>query len=109
MQGLQNVTMLIVFALGILAPPALAQEQSAELTAPVRLEADGIPIDTGKYIGHSGPLVYDYDGDGKQDVLVGNFRGHIQVYRNVGTKTQPKLEAQGLLEAGEGTLKIKNW
>ena len=42
---------------------------------PVRLEAAGKPIDT--EVGHAAPLVYDFDGDGVQDLLVGQFGGGV--------------------------------
>lgn len=63
-----------------------------ELAPPVRLEADGRPIDTD--IGHAAPCVADFDGDGVQDLLVGQFgQGILWIYRNVGTNAEPKLAA----------------
>jgi hypothetical protein len=63
-----------------------------ELAAPVRLEAAGKPIDT--EVGHAAPFVCDFDGDGVQDLLVGQFGGGILwIYRNEGTNARPKLAA----------------
>ena len=57
---------------------------------PVRLQADGKPIDT--EIGHAAPFVADFDGDGVRDLLVGQFGGGILwIFRNDGTDTKPKL------------------
>jgi hypothetical protein len=65
---------------------------SPDLEPPVRLEAAGKPIDT--EIGHASPLVCDFDGDGVQDLLVGQFGdGQLWIYHNEGTNTQPKLAA----------------
>jgi len=65
----------------------------AELAPPVRIEAAGKPIDTGG-LGHAAPCVADIDGDGIQDLLVGQFSGgSLWVYRNEGTNAQPKLAA----------------
>ena len=65
---------------------------SAELAEPVRLEAAGKPIDT--EIGHAAPFVYDFDGDGLKDLLVGQFgEGLLRIYRNEGTNSEPKLAA----------------
>jgi hypothetical protein len=59
---------------------------------PVRLEAAGKPIDTA--VGHAAPLVVDFDGDGKNDLLVGQFGdGLLWIYKNVGTNAQPRYAA----------------
>ena len=76
---------------------------------PIRLEADGSPIDSGEYVAHSGPMLADYDGDGLVDLWVGNFRGHVQLFRNVGTAQAPEYTTEGLLEAEGETVRIKNW
>ncbi|HZU97359.1 MAG TPA: hypothetical protein VFF73_11730 [Planctomycetota bacterium] len=65
---------------------------SPELCEPVRLEADGKPIDT--EVGHAAPFVCDWFGDGKKDLLVGQFGGGVLwIYRNTGTNESPKLAA----------------
>ena len=43
------------------------------------------------------------------DLLVGNFKGHIQVYANVGEVRAPRFESRGLLQANGEDLKIHNW
>jgi hypothetical protein len=69
-----------------------AGESSEELAAPVRLEAAGKPIDTD--IGHAAPFVGDFDGDGVNDLLVGQFgEGMLWIYRNENTNAEPKLAA----------------
>lgn len=104
------MTLLALSCLGI----ALALAHPAELRAqrlapPVRLEADGAPIDTGESIAHAGPLVADFDHDGTPDLLVGNFRGTIQLYKNVGTAAAPRYESKGLLQAAGEDVRIHNW
>jgi len=76
---------------------------------PVRLKAGDEFVDTRAYVAHTGPLLYDYDGDGKTDLLVGNFRGSIQLFRNVGTREAPVYESKGLLQADGKDVKIPNW
>jgi hypothetical protein len=39
----------------------------------------------------AGPCVADWDGDGKLDLLLGCQDGSVSLYRNIGTKTEPKL------------------
>jgi hypothetical protein len=69
------------------------------LAKPVRLEAAGKLIDVA--IGHAAPFVADWDGDGRQDLLVGQFgEGKLWIHRNAGTKGAPQLEAGVLFEAG---------
>jgi hypothetical protein len=96
-------------SLQVCALAAAAAAQAPALDEPVRLEADGKVIDTVKYIGHSGPLFCDQDGDGRQDLLVGNFKGHVQVFRNVGTAQEPKFADQGLLQAEGKDVFVHNW
>lgn len=76
---------------------------------PVRLKAGEELIDTGKHIGHAGPAIADLDNDGKPDLLVGNFSGRFQVYKNVGTRGEPVYEDKGLLMAEGSEVKIPNW
>lgn len=78
---------------GILGVTVLAANAFAgDLAPPVRIEADGKPIDT--EVGHASPYVADWDGDGKQDLLVGQFGGGVLwIFKNTGTNAAPKLAA----------------
>jgi hypothetical protein len=81
----------LILALAGVAPPA-ADDPARELAPPVLLEAGGKPIDTD--VGHAAPFVGDFDGDGVNDLLVGQFGdGILWVYKNVGTNAHPKLAA----------------
>jgi len=71
-----------------------------DLSPPVRLEAAGQVIESGK-VGHAAPFVGDFDGDGKPDLLVGQFDGGLlRVYRNEGTAAAPRLAAGQDFKAG---------
>jgi hypothetical protein len=70
----------------------LAPSGDAAFESPVRLEAEGVPVRV-ESPGYAAPCWADLDGDGKKDLLVGQFhQGKIRVYRNLG---------DGKLAAGE--------
>ena len=104
-----------------LAGPVLAQ--SNELQPPVRILANGKPIDV--TTGHAAPYVLDFDGDGVRDLLVGEFgngefpvdqlpakleegwktpdafaNGRLRIYKNRGTDAEPRFEDFVFLQAG---------
>jgi hypothetical protein len=58
--------------------------------APRKLEAAGRPI-KGSHHGDAQPVAADWDGDGLLDLIVGWGDGSVVWYRNVGSKTEPKL------------------
>jgi hypothetical protein len=57
---------------------------------PRKLEAGGRPIQ-GPHHGDSQPVAADWDGDGLLDLIVGWGDGSVVWYRNVGSRTEPKL------------------
>jgi hypothetical protein len=94
---------------GLALAAAFQGKPAATFDPPVRLKAGDAFIDTGADIAYSGPQVFDLDGDGKKDLLVGTFRGHVQVFRNVGTNEARVFEAKGNLEADGKVVEIPNW
>lgn len=93
----------IAAVIGAIVAGCFAFEKGAadEFLPPVRLEAAGKAIDTEG--GHAAPYVGDFDGDGKQDLLVGQFGtddGLLSIYRNVGANDRPKFAAAERFTAG---------
>ena len=92
--------------LGVLSPVHASDTNGAgSLAEPFRVEADGKPIDV--EVGHAAPFVGDFDGDGKPDLLVGQFDGgKLRVYRNTGTACAPKFDTYTYFVAGGQTGRV---
>lgn len=57
---------------------------AAEFEPPVRVKADGAPVRV-EAPGYAYPCLADLDGDGKKDLLVGQFaKGKIRVHKGLG-------------------------
>ncbi len=102
----------------ILIAGSVAAQDARDLEPPRRLEAAGRPIDV--TTGHAAPYVYDFDGDGVRDLLVGEYGvgsfpkerlpenrrdqdfevSKLRIYRNLGTDSAPRFEGFKYLEAG---------
>ena len=84
----------LALALGL-----LAAAEAAEFQPGVKLQADGKPIDV--EIGHLVPCFVDWNGDGKRDLIIGQFAsGKIRLYLNQGTDTAPVFKDFSYLQAG---------
>jgi hypothetical protein len=72
----------LLAALGLFCGAALGS--AAEFEPPVRLKADGVAVRV-ESPGFAFPCLADMDGDGKLDLLVGQFsKGKIQVFKGLG-------------------------
>jgi hypothetical protein len=73
--------------LALLAAAVFAQ--TPVFDAPVALEANGTPINVGTG-GNASPFMVDWNGDGKQDLLLGQYlSGKVRFYENIGEDTAP--------------------
>lgn len=73
---------------------------SSELEEPIPVRVAGCPLDV-EHSGHAAPCVADFDGDGVNDLLVGEFyQGRLRVYRNVGTNAEPSFEDYFVFQDG---------
>jgi hypothetical protein len=75
--------------------PAL--EGTPRLDGGTTLQAGGVDIDVGI---RATPIVNDWDGDGKKDILVGNWEGNVTIYLNEGTDAAPVFNSSSLLQVG---------
>lgn len=76
----------------------LASSTMPTLAEPVKIESGSKPIEV--EIGHLAPNFYDWDKDGKRDLLVGTFlNAELRIYKNVGTDKAPKFDGYTLAQA----------
>jgi hypothetical protein len=85
------IASLVALLASIPSPTARPPGLAPDLAPPVRVTANGKPIDVERS-GHAAPFVGDFYGDGKPALLVGQFDGgRLRIYRNVGTAKEPKF------------------
>ena len=74
---------------------------AASFTTPVMLEAGGAPIRV-EAPGYACPSWFDWDGDGKTDLLVRQFsKGKIHFFKNDAETGAPKLRKGAWLMSGD--------
>lgn len=76
--------------------------------------ADGRPSRDGKWfkaeqLGHAAPIYYDWDKDGRKDLLVGGFSGRFRVYLNEGQDDAPVFNGYNWVRAGEDIVVLRNF
>ncbi len=71
-----------------------------------RLNAGYSNIDVGD---HSSPVHYDWNSDGKRDLLIGNAAGQIEYLENQGSDTVPVFAGSNTLQAGYGVLDVDHY
>jgi hypothetical protein len=89
---------LALLASAFVAP--LRGAEPGELLPPVQIQAGGKPLDIERE-GHAAPFVADFFEDGTLALLVGQYQdGRLRVYRNTGTRAQPKFDSYVWFKAG---------
>lgn len=95
---------LVLQALLILSVSSMAQNSKPLplLGKPQAILAEGKPL---IFNGTPAPLAYDFDHDGKKDLLIGEFNSsnnnnnRCLIYLNAGTGTSPKFSKNTALQA----------
>jgi hypothetical protein len=73
------------------------------LAAPRRLQQVDPLLKSGAL---SRPVAFDWNGDGKLDLIAGNSAGYIEYFENTGTRASPAFTARGNLQAGGKTIRV---
>jgi len=91
--------MSIPFASCLIASALGGGTTAGNLDAPVRLKAADKFIDV--EVGHAAPLFTDWDGDGLEDLLVGQFGGgKLLLFKNQGARGNPSFSSFEVFQAG---------
>ena len=97
------IPLFCVFVLGSSAQEK-GQVKLPQLAPGFVIEANGKPIEV--LVGHAAPYMIDFNGDGRKDLVVGEFgtdvvnSGRARVYLNVGTDENPQFKDFTYLQAG---------
>lgn len=85
-----------LLSFAVLAPLITIAARAAEFADPVRMQSGGESVRVERP-GYASPCWADIDGDGRKDLLVGQFSdGKIRIFKNLG---DAKLDAGDWLKA----------
>ena len=83
----------------VFCPLLIALAETPVFDPPIPIQANGVNINVG-YGGNASPFVIDWDDDGHQDLLLGQFDGgRIRFYTNTGTHYSPAFGTFEYLQA----------
>ncbi len=92
-----------LFAVLVVSGFVWAAPVEFQFVGPV-LDAYGKPIDVGTY---AAPLLVDWDGDGLEDLIAGQFEGgQIRFYPNSGAPGDPSFDEFQYLRDGGSLLSV---
>ncbi len=93
------------YLLGLfLLPGIVILEAAPRFQDPVNIKANGKDIVVQYY---GAPYVYDWDSDGKKDLLIGQlYFGNIRFYRNIGTNNNPVFGDSAFLYADGSEIRL---
>ncbi|WP_332696306.1 LamG-like jellyroll fold domain-containing protein [Halalkalibacter lacteus] len=79
----------------------LGTTEDPDYSDPVKIEAGGNPIDV---YGKPSPVVADFNGNGKLDIITGEHLDKLTFFENIGTRTEPVYDEGKYLENNNGTI-----
>lgn len=102
-----GIFQIIIFPLFLILAVLVVINKKTQFPTPVLLEGEYIRDDSGDIDAGlwSVPLVYDWDNDGRKDLLVGQryddgkaSHGYVSFYKNTGTGGTPRFDGSVRLE-----------
>ena len=88
----------------LLVIPFLVSADIPQFHEPVIVQADGVNLDVGIM---ADPFMIDWDGDGLNDLLVGQFSpGKVGFYKNIGTSGNPVFTFSNFLQADGSDISV---
>ena len=80
--------------------------------SPVRLKVAGAPLNTKAKVRFPSPAIFDVDGDGQAELVIGSLMGSVGVYENLNTSGtgDPEWDSQEPLKDSKGKrIRTSNW
>jgi hypothetical protein len=96
----------IFFLVLLFSSISIASAAPPQFAAPVKLQANGQDINVG-YGGNASPFMVDWDGDSKQDLLLGQYDGgKVRFYKNTGAHYAPEFGNFVYLQADGSDIQV---
>ncbi len=76
--------------------------------AEVTFEAPEVILDASSYL-YPSPVLHDIDKDGQRELLIGDLRGYLTVYKNQGKDASPEWGQPSKLQVNGQDLKLPYW
>lgn len=103
--GITLSFLLVVTLLGVIVGAGLMAGQQVDAARPASYDVPPNGLDAPRRVlagtenidvpvGHAAPFVFDFDGDGVKDLLVGQFdEGKLRIYKNTATNKAPQFDS----------------
>lgn len=82
---------------------------TASFADPELLLANGRPMNAVEKMPYPSPVLFDIDGDGKREFVLGDLWGRLWIHENVGAEGPVKWGPSQTLKREGKDLKVPNW
>src|SRR5688572_25313048 len=88
---------------------ARAEQPRALFDPPVRLLSEGVPVNQREKLLYPSPVLLDLDGDKQPELVVGDLRGKLRVYKPAGKRGELTWGKGTVLQVKGKDLVVPNW